>query len=384
MSANTDDALKICKSLLDNGSRNADVYWKLSSSLYQDGQTELSRQTLNAALTLHPGNNKLVALKEIISSNSTEQELIALSTQLNQNSLDKGALKISCLTKSGEEAISACKQRLELTDVDGDRMRSRLEELGESQAPLLNTDAAEPNLTPNDEERVLTLAEIVEQPELPPARAPTNPSGPVVPNVPDATKQAAEADRKAYSALVSNVQTRLNELGFYAGIVDGVPGKQSRKALADFYTAVGAPVSSSIDNLTLDNLRNESRKLASAEQLLLQSEQAQQQGNTLLATQKLEEAKQTSKLLEIPDQLALALRPEAVPTLPEVPTSEPKLNPPLSPTTTVTIPDLPSQQMAGNSTLFNELMDQINVLQDRILKHEAEQAQQLERIRNAF
>jgi hypothetical protein len=107
MTARQIDALSICKSVLDSGSRNVDIYWKLASSQYQDGQQELASKTLNEALSLHPGNSRLVSLQEIIAAASTEQKLIIRSSKVNQDSLDKGAVKIACLTKSGAEAINA-------------------------------------------------------------------------------------------------------------------------------------------------------------------------------------------------------------------------------------------------------------------------------------
>ena len=111
MSARSADALTVCQSIIDSGSRNVDVYWKLSSAQYQDGQQALANRTLSEALRLHPGNAKLITLKEIISSDATEQKLIAESAKRNQTSMDQGALKIACLTKGGSVAISACERR---------------------------------------------------------------------------------------------------------------------------------------------------------------------------------------------------------------------------------------------------------------------------------
>ena len=135
MSARLADALNVCQQIINNGSRNVDVYWKLTSAQYQDGQQALANRTLSEALRLHPGNAKLETLKEIISTDSAEQRLIAESAKRNQASMDQGALKIACLTKAGSVGISACERRLSLTDQDGDRIRARLKLLKDSQTP---------------------------------------------------------------------------------------------------------------------------------------------------------------------------------------------------------------------------------------------------------
>ena len=375
MSADTADALKICHSLLESGSRNADVFYKLSSAQYQDGQRELSKQTLHVALKLYPGNKKLISLKEIIASNTSEQARIERSTKLNQNSLDKGALKITCLIKSGEEAISACKRRLELTDDDGDRIRFRLAELNDSQVPP-RPDVPELNPAPTPRETVADPVEQAKQ-ETP---ALGNPPAPDVPNGSDILDER----QKAHRELVSDIQTRLNEFGFDAGFADGEAGRRSRKALADFYAAVGAPVSTSFTVLTLDDLRDEKLKLASAEKLLQQSEQALQQGNIQFATQSLADAKQTSKLLKVPDRLELGLIQGAAPTQPEAPNVDPKPTHSPLPTTTDTPPESPPQQTASRSKEFSDLMEEITFLHGKIQRQQDNQRRRLERIRGAF
>jgi len=376
MSADTADALKICQSLLESGSRNADVFYKLSSAQYQDGQKELSKQTLHAALKLHPGNRKLVALKEFITSNTNEQARIERSAKLNQKSLDKGALKITCLIKSGEEAISACKRRLELTDDDGDRIRFRLAELNDSQVPS-RPDVPELNPAQTPRETVPDPVEQAKQ-ETP---ALGNPPAPDVPNGSDILDER----QKAHRELVSDIQTRLNEFGFDAGFADGEAGKRTRKALADFYTAVGAPVITSFTALTLDNLRDEKLKLASAKKLLQESEQALQQGNIQFATQKLADAKQTSKLLKVPDRLEQALFQGAAPTQPEAPNVDPKpTHSPLPTTTTDTPPESPPQQTASRSKEFSDLMEEITFLHGKIQRQQDNQRRRLERIRSAL
>ena len=343
---------------------------------HQTGKYALSEQTLIAALELHPGNDKLITFKKFISSATTEQQRIELSAQLNQRSLDQGELKISCLTKSGEEAISACKQRLELTDVDGDRIRRRLAELGGSQAPVPDPNGADNEISPEQ-----LAAEAKARAD---ALAAANAAAEAEAEALADEKAKAEAAQKARRELVSHVQARLNEFGFDAGFVDGMPGSQSRTALTRFYTAIGTSGSTSITNQTLDDLRDEERKLTSAEELLQQSEVALQEGNAQLATQKLEDAKQTSKLLKIPDELEIALASVTALILPDPPNENPEPITPLP----KPIPDPqqnpPSPPSESSSEQFSELMDQINVLQGRIQRQQADQAEQLERIRKAL
>ncbi|MFT6301459.1 MAG: hypothetical protein ACJAY2_000639 [Pseudomonadales bacterium] len=382
MTARQIDALSICKSVLDSGSRNVDIYWKLASSQYQDGQQELASKTLNEALSLHPGNSRLVSLQEIIAAASTEQKLIIRSSKVNQDSLDKGAVKIACLTKSGAEAINACQKRLELTSEDGDRIRARLALLESQQAPIAPAAVA------------------TAQPTLPPVQ----PTVPVIVQ-PTAGELAVAERRNAYRVLVAEVQTTLNDFGFNVGSPDGVSGGRTRNALSEFYTAIGAPVNTSISAATLDDLTTEKRKLANAKQLLRQSEQSIQQGNSQLAEQQLVNAKIASKLLEIPIRHEQAVRTAQIETLPVRPTTTqiatqtpavtrapvvtqiPRVTqaplvtevPRVTPTPAVT------QTTTGNSVQqFSQLMGQINILQGKIRRKQADQAQQLDRMRNVL
>lgn len=389
MSARIADALKVCKSILDSGSRNADVYWKLASVQYQDGQQALARQTLISALQLHPGNEKLLALQEITSSNTSEQELIARSARLNQSSLDKGALKIACLSKSGDEAISACRRRLELSNDDGDRMRARLAELEEAKAaatiataPVDSTQTQSQIPVPDSTQTPGTNTSTSSTPTPLPAQRPepVEKPAPLDSTEADVAQRAMEARQEAYRSLVVDIQTQLNEFGFSAGFADGIPGERTRNALSDFYSAIGAPANSSITDLTQEDLDNERRKLKSAEQLLQQSEQALERGDTQLAEKRLDDARLTSKLLKVPARLVLALGSEQVPTLPDASSSGP-----------TTAPVQPSgqspateQAAASTSQQFNDLMERINTLQGQIKRRQADQEQQLNRMRSAL
>lgn len=410
MSARQADAATVCKSVLASGSRNVDVYWKLSSAQYQGGQQTQANKTLDDALSLHPGNSRLTSLREIIKAATTEQALIIRSSKVNQSSLDKGAVKIACLTKSGTEAILACRQRLELTDEDEDRIRARLARLESQQAPTIVATKPKPKLEPEPIPTKAPIAPVVTatiQPIQTPVKAIT-----AAPE-PTAEQLALAERRKAYKALVAQVQTALNGFGFNVGSPDGVSGGKTRKALTDFYTAISAPVVTAISDATLENLARERNKLNSARQLLRQSEQSIGQGNSQLAGQLLANAKSTSRLLKVPAQHEQALRTAQNTTLPlttatatqasktakqqtapQNPTgvNQPKLVPiataaqapetAQNPSVTQTIAD--TQNGAIGTNQFAQLMNQINTLQGQIRRKQADQAQQLDRIRNVF
>jgi len=279
MNAGQDKAVSLCRTILENGSRNADVYWKLASALYQNGKQASANKILGDALSLHPGNAKLVKLQDIISSEKTEQSMLEQAAELNQKSFDQGALKISCLTQSGIEGISACKRRLELTDSDGDNMRARLAELENHQSSAIIGTGNNPATISTD---------------------------PVKPENPD--QQAAKERQITYKKLITKVQTNLNELGFPTGTPDGFPGNKTRTALNNFYAVLDAPASQIITDSTLVDLITQKHKLDVAKQFLKDSKDALLQGNIASADKNLASAKASSKLLKVPDRFEEKLR----------------------------------------------------------------------------
>jgi peptidoglycan hydrolase-like protein with peptidoglycan-binding domain len=395
------DAENICNSVLASGSRNVDVYWKLSSAQFEDGKQDLANKTLDRALSLYPGNARLLSLRERISAASTENAMVIRSSKISQSSVDKGAVKITCLIKTGAEAISACEQRLKLTNEDGDRIRARLAALKLDQK---NTEVAAVS-APATQPSVQTTAAVV---------------------APTAAELAAQASKNAYKALVAEVQVTLNEFGFTAGSPDGVPGGKTRNALSDFYTTIGAPVSTSITAATLEDLTRERRNLAKAEQLLRRSEQSIQQGNSQLADRQLADARNASTLLQVPVQHEQAVRiarlavatespfpvvTAPVTTLAQIPTQTQITNqapavvqsPPvveqiaaITPTPVVVQAPVVNQAPAivqapivvqtatSISQQFTQLMGQINILQGQIRRKQADQVQQLDRMRNVL
>ncbi|MFK7853258.1 MAG: peptidoglycan-binding protein [Granulosicoccus sp.] len=367
MSAKLSEALSICQSIINSGSRNVDVYWKLSSAQYQDGQQALASRTLSDALRLHPGNAKLETLREIISVDSTEQQRIAESAKRNQASVDQGALKIACLTKAGSVGISACERRLELTNQDGDRIRKRLALLKSSQTPTQVARAPKPTVPQTrPSEPVATIV----------------PTPPAQPSQRSAGEEESTARQAAYKNLVAGVQQNLNAFGFNAGRPDGVPGANTRRALTSFYQAINAPVVTSITDDTLLDLQQASRDKVQAQKLLAESQRALGSGDAQLARNKLGAARRTSALLDEPlgleTNILTALNAAAEPKIP-VPSAQ-------APRQVAQTPvQNQSQQIPENNTAqFDSLMGQINILRNQIQTQQSTQASQLDQLRGAL
>lgn len=375
MSAKLSDALSICQSIINSGSRNVDVYWKLSSALYQDGQQALASKTLSDALRLHPGNAKLETLREIISVDSTEQQRIAESAKRNQSSVDQGALKIACLTKAGSEGISACERRLELTNQDGDRIRTRLALLKSAQTPTQVARAPKPTApVTSPSESVATIV----------------PTTPAQPSQRSAGDEEAFARQEAYKELVADVQQSLNAFGFNAGRPDGVPGANTRRALTSFYQAINAPVVTSITDDTLLDLQQARRDKAQAQNLLAESQRALGSGDAQLARNKLFAARRTSALLDEPLGLeANILTALNAATEPEIQVPGPQAPVQIAQTPIQNQNQANSQPITPpapqiNTAQFDSLMGQINILRNQIQTQQATRTSQLDKLRDAL
>jgi len=345
-------------------------------------------EILANALRLHPGNSKLLKLQDIISSSTTEQEMLELAAQLNQRSFDQGALKISCLTKSGLEGIAACKRRLELTDEDGDNIRARLTELNAQQPTIIiSTSPSEQpppvsQLPSGLEDSPLNLEDKPEPATDSESNQPLTGAGPD-----NAKLQVAEERKIAYKNLVLQIQSSLNELGFPTGTPDGFPGNKTRNALSDFYTVLDAPASKSIDELTLANLNLQKSKLANAKQLVKQSQEALAENNTDLAIRKLADAKASSQLLKVPEALERELREsqpdnQANSSNETQIVSKPKKGELASPGTLSPAPSSTTELENTSSEQFVDLMNKINTLRGKIKRIEEDQVRRLEQVRD--
>ena len=54
--------------------------------------------------------------------------------------------------------------------------------------------------------------------------------------------------------VIANVQTALQQQGYYQGEVDGLLGPQTRAAIADYQRANGLPETAAVDQPTLQSL----------------------------------------------------------------------------------------------------------------------------------
>ena len=59
---------------------------------------------------------------------------------------------------------------------------------------------------------------------------------------------------RPFDQVVADVQAVLQEMGYYRGEVDGLPGPLTREALAEYQQAAGLPPTAAIDRPTLDSL----------------------------------------------------------------------------------------------------------------------------------
>jgi len=356
MEANQNEAISLCKSILDNGSRNADVYWKLASALFQDGQQVSAERTLDDALRLHPGNSKLLKLQDFISSATTEQGLLSGSasygdaTPLKDSPLLNDLSRLSSPTQLNEP-VSISDQRPNNTDINS--------------APVIKSD------------NELTLTD----------------TDPIATN--DIALQLAEERKNAYNKLVTQVQSTLNELGFPIGTPDGFPGSKTRNALSDFYTVLDKPASKSITELTLVDLNSQKSKLADAKQLIKQSKDALARNNIALAKIKLADAKSSSQLLKVPEELERKLRDfqsndlannsdntSAATAAATLARSEPKFGGPESPDAQETTTSISAELDNAPAETFDELMNRINTLHGKIRRVEEDQIRRLDQVRD--
>jgi len=345
MSARLADALTICQSLIDQGSRNVDVYWRITSALYQDGQIVQSKNILSDALRLHPRNEKLETLKQIISTDATEQQLLAESARRNQSSMDRGALKIACLTKSGDVGISACQRYLELTNEGGARIQDRLDILQSAQRTSQLATAQ-----PESEKSTVSGSDI---------------------------RTAAESVNKTETALTVDSQR-----------TDDFTARQ----------AAYKQLVNTISEQTLADLDAAQVQLNVAEELLQQSQQALQSGNAILAQAKLSEAENSSLLLVVPPALKTKIEAgldsfasnqgHSVPQPPNetsqqavVPTELTLPDPTSTSTSTSTVKQAAEATTSVQQPEFDQLMTRIETMQFAIQQMQRQQSILIENMR---
>lgn len=387
LGADEREAVELCQRLVDGGRADADVWAKFASSLYRDGQQARARRALERALTDYPDDADLARLRDVITSATTEEAALERARARNRSAMSQGQLKLACLTRDDRDALDACRGYLERTDVDGDRIRTRLAALESALAPApepppetsppdpaaprtaadavaTGSPADAPTEAPADAAQSTAAGTPAAGPREPLARAPAGGSSTgSAATPPDVTSGDAPAEPSTEEpsplpplarapetnappapdpaslrrrARIAEIQRLLGELGFAAGLADGIAGPRTRDALAGFFARVDRAPRTAFDEGTLALLREERARLEAARRTLGQSRAAARDGRHEEALALLERAENESALVEVPPgyrreletarRLALdaAARDASVPAaLPDSPSAEP-------------------------------------------------------------
>jgi len=382
MTSKGNTAVSVCQKVLDNGSRSASVYYQLSSQLHQIGKTTQALSTIDKALSTHPGNSLLTDLKNRIISDADEDEAIKRSAEKNQVAMSRGQLKITCLTKSGTTGLRACRGYLAQTNVDGDRIRARenklVNQIGSIQVtPPTPTPTPIPAPTPKPDDTIIaTNTERTENPAPAPRKQPDN---------------AVNSEQRQ---LTKDLQIQLSALGFNVGVPDGIAGRKTRTALADFYRLANKPASTALNAATLDEVRTANDTLSIAENQLQNSRQLASEGRLTEALTQLNAAERTSVFLSVPtgyrQNLDLQIaqlqldnnapkpeKPDAGTTVTQTPPKDTPSNtaPTTPPATTVVQTELSDEQ-------YSQLLAQINVLESRLNLRQSNNRRQNQLVRD--
>lgn len=387
MNASPTDAIVNCDALIKAGSTDAAVYHKLASAYYNNGNRSAANNVISAGLRIHPNDENLTLLRGVTTNSSLEEIELEKAKQKNQSRVELGRLKLQCLTTDTREALAACRQYLQSSD--DSRVREKLGVL----ISKFEVPAPKPEPIPRQQPDT-QVAEIPIQPQ-PQQEEPT---APVVVEQPVAEDPA----KIRFRALAAEIQTGLNQLGFNAGVVDGAPGAKTRSALADFYAATNLPARTTIDDFTIEDINTQANRLRKATQLLADSKNLQRTGDLQAALNTLSVAEAESNLVDIPAayrrELEVALNNQQIAeresSEPEqqaenLPTPEPKLEPPVTPRQEQQAERTPAQPVeeinpAPNDQELQQLLTQIRVSQLTLAKHKKDKADQLSAIRNAI
>jgi len=306
MEASPARAPALCRALIDAGRGNADVWTQLALSLDKNGRGAQARSEIDTALTRYPRDADLLALRERLAARGTERERLERAGRRNVSAVAQGELKLLCRTRTGVAAIEACRRYLAATDVDGERIRTRLAEL-ERAAPDVAGAPAPP--TP-DRPRPIPLPEPSVEPSGEPVSGPTTTvrNDPAAPSVEPAAAPLArtgeplrvpDPEAELRRERVASIQRALNALGQPAGRPDGIAGQRTREALASFDRLTGRE-DSPLDESTLAALEEERLRLTAAEEALVTSRTAASDGRFDEAIERLGSAESASALLRVP------------------------------------------------------------------------------------
>lgn len=257
MTAKGEEAVQTCQALLSKGNRSAEIYYQLSSQLYQLGRTSEALSILEKGLAIHKANSLLLTLRSTLVTDSEEQAALRASAQKNEAVMNRGQLKLTCLTKTSRAGLSACEAYLAQTNVDGDKIRARAQTITAALVP------AQPEPVPIPQ---IAAAPVVEN-QIPPTIQP------------DETYQAPVAEPApikpapldpaviALRGLIREIQTGLLSLGFNVGVPDGISGPRTRTAVQQFYELTRQSSSDRLDDQTLDDIQAAIADLDAANEL---------------------------------------------------------------------------------------------------------------------
>lgn len=302
-------AVKKCRELIDDGTTSPAIYLRLSQGLNGLGERAESYRSIEQGLSRYPGDAALLEMQAIVRSNLTEQEYLDAQNRKGPSaSATSNAkmriLRIKCMKKQDQEALDACAEYTALGGTDSD-VQARQTSLMASLTPPPQPEpepVAEVEPEPASEPRVIELTQPA--PEPTPTPAPTD----------TATAQSSQQDNDNSQriALVKDIQTRLNNLGFPAGTPDGLSGARTRRAISDFYATTDIGSQQPISQALLDDLIRAEQLQRDARSLYTQSQRALESGDVEQADRLFESARGTASWAAssagLADQLASAKR----------------------------------------------------------------------------
>ncbi len=302
-------AVQSCQALLDQDNRSPAIYLRLAKALNATGRRAESFQAIESGLQTYPDNAELKELRTIVRSNLSEQEY--LDAQANKgpsvratNNAKLRILRIKCLKKDGKEALDACEEFVSLGGSDA--------EVSQKQASLLASLPSEspvPTPAPLASDNDSTKSKAAPPtPEDTPKAAKVIDLTPATP--PAASNQAtnrASKDREAYErqlALVKEIQTALNDLGYPAGLPDGLPGAKTNRAIEQFYADTRLGPAQPVGKDLLADLERAQTLRQDTQVLLRDSRNALARGDTVTARALLEQAQTLASWVAAKDNLA--------------------------------------------------------------------------------
>lgn len=310
------EAIPICRALIDTGDADSAVWVQLGLSLNKSGRSDEASHAVAEGIERYPRDADLLALRDRLNASQSEAAQLEQAAERNASAMAKGDLKLVCRTRQGPVAIEACRRYLDMTDVDGDRIRKRLVTLEKASGtlpqpvPEVVTLPAPETPSESDVGGTASLPEststVDERPASPPiAETPVAETSVPLPD--------PEADRRRER--VAKIQRALTALGLPTGVADGIAGQRTRNALARFDALTGHTSGTANDEGTLAVLEAERGRLERAEATLAASREAASEARNDEARTLLARARSESALLAVPAGYAESLEETRLSTL---------------------------------------------------------------------